>query len=98
MGGGSSKVLQNKLDSLPVWDSRFNPSKCQVVRVTSSRRPIDNRYHLHGQLLEVVTSARYLEVDISNGLSWTSYIDRITGNANSTVGFLRRNLKQNYPR
>ena len=36
--------------------------------------------------------------DISNGLSWNSHIDRITGNANHTVVFLRRNIKQNYAR
>ena len=56
----------------------FNASKCQIVRVTSSRRPINTLYFLHGQVLEVVTSARYLGVDISSGLSWNSHIDRIT--------------------
>ena len=41
------KVLQNDLDRLSVWEDRwdmeFNPSKCQVVRVTTSRRLIDVR-------------------------------------------------------
>ena len=67
------KVLQNDLDRLSVWEDRwdmeFNPSKCQVVRVTTSRRLIDVTYTLHGQVLEVVASAKYLGVDISNGLS-----------------------------
>ena len=40
-----------------------------------------------------MTSARYLGVDISSGLSWNSHIDRITGNANSTLGFLKRYIK-----
>ena len=96
-GGDSHRVLQNDLDSLSVWESRwdmeFNPSKCQVVRVTSSRRPINTLYFLHGQVLEVVTSARYLGVDISSGLSWSSHIDRITVKANRTLGFLKRNIK-----
>lgn len=96
-GGDSHRVLQNDLDSLSVWESRwdmeFNPSKCQVVRVTSSRRPINTLYFLHGQVLEVVTSARYLGVDISSGLSWNSHIDRITVKANRTLGFLKRNIK-----
>ena len=81
-GGDSHRVLQNDLDSLAIWESRwdmkFNPSKCQVVRVTSSRRPINTLYFLHVQVLEVVTSARYLGVDICSGLSWKSHIDRIT--------------------
>ena len=40
-GAEEGKVLQIDLDRLSVWDDRwdmeFNPSKCQVVRVTSSR-------------------------------------------------------------
>ena len=36
---------------------------------------------------------RYLAVDISNGLSWNSHIDHITSKANSTLGFIKRNIK-----
>ena len=50
-------------------------------------------YTLHGQILEVVTSARYLGVDIFSGLSWNSHIDRTTGNDNRTLGYIRRNIK-----
>ena len=42
----------------------FNPSKCQVVRVTTARIVNNIVYTLHVQILEVVTSARYL--------GWTS--------------------------
>ena len=91
------KVLQNDLDRLSVWEDRwdmeFNPSKCQVVRVTTSRRLIDVTYTLHGQVLEVVTSAKYLGVDISSGLSWNTHIDRITKNATRTLHFIQRNIK-----
>ena len=59
----------------------------------ASRRRINTLYYLHGQVLEAVTSARYLGVYISSGLSWNSHTDRITGNANSTLGFLKRNIK-----
>ena len=57
-------VLQNDLDKLSLcesqWDMEFNPSKCQVVRVTTARKAINAVYTLHGQILEVVTSAKYL--------------------------------------
>ena len=57
-------MLQNDLDKLSLWESQwdmeFNPSKCQVVRVTTVRKAINTVYTLHGQILEVVTSARYL--------------------------------------
>ena len=46
------KVLQNDLDRLSVWEDRwdmeFYPSKCQVVRVTTSRKLINVTYTLHG--------------------------------------------------
>ena len=91
------KVLQNDLDRLSVWEDRwdmeFNPSKCKVVRVTTSKRLIDVTYTLHGQVLEVVTSARYLGVDISSGLSWNPHIDRITKIATRTLNFIQRNIK-----
>ena len=45
------------------------------------------------QPMESVTSARYLGVDISGSLSWNPHVDRITGNANRTLGFVRRNIK-----
>ena len=72
-GAEDGKVLQNDLHRLSVWEDRwdmqFNPSKCQVVRVTTARNLINTVYTLHGQVLEVVTSAKYLGVDIFSGLS-----------------------------
>ena len=50
-------------------------------------------YVLHGQVLESVTSARYLGVDISSNLTWKAHVDRITGNENRTVGSIGRNIK-----
>ena len=47
----------------------FNPSKCQVVRLTGSKRPVKTDYILHGQVLESVTCAKYLGVDISSSLA-----------------------------
>ena len=42
VGGSDEKVLQKDLDRLSVWESQwdmdFNPSKCQVVRVTTAAR------------------------------------------------------------
>ena len=96
-GANDSSVLQQDLDRLSVWESdwdmEFNPSKCQVVQVTGYKKPINAAYKLHGVILETVTWARYLGVDISSNLSWGSHIDRITGAANRTFGFVRKILK-----
>ena len=101
-GADDGLALQKGLDKLAVWEARwdmeFNPSKCQVVQVTGSRKPINCTYRLHGHVLEAVTSAKYLGVDVSSGLTWNSHIDRITGNANKTLGFLKRTIKSKMPR
>ena len=90
-------TLQNDLDILSMgetrWDMEFNPSKCQVVHVTGSKRPVKRDYILHGQVLESVTCAKCLGVDISGSITCNSHIDRITGSANRTLGFVRRNIK-----
>ena len=75
----------------------LNPSKCQVV-VTTSRRAINTLYYVYGQVVEAVTSARYMEVDVSSGLSWNTHTDRIIGNANRTLGVLKRNIKTKLPK
>ena len=61
---GDSDKLQKNLDRVQKrearWDMAFNPSRCQVVRVTASRTPLQTQYILHGQVLEAFSSARYL--------------------------------------
>ena len=68
-----SSALQTDLDILSAWETRwdmmFNPSKCQVVHVTGSRKTVKTDYVLHGQVLESVPCARYLGVDIS--MQWS---------------------------
>ena len=78
---GNSDQLQRDLDRPQTWEDRWNmdsnPSKCQVIRVTSSRTPLQTQYILHGQVLEAVRSARYLGVDISNNLKWNTVFYKI---------------------
>ena len=98
MGGADdTSVLQQDLDRLSVWESNwdmeFNHSNCQVEQVTGSMKPINATYRLHGEILETVTCARYLGVDVSSNLSWGSHIDRITGTAHKTLGFVKQNIK-----
>ena len=63
-GSDDGAVVQKDLDKSPMWESQwdmeFNTSRCQVVRLTTARKAINSVYTLHGQILEVVTSARYL--------------------------------------
>ena len=90
------QILQNDLLKLESWekqwDMEFNPSKCQVLHISRSKSPYNFPYKLHGQILSPVKDARYLGVDISQGLSWNTHISRITTNANRTLGFIKRNV------
>ena len=62
--------------------------------ITRSRTPITKFYTLGGQILDQVNQAPYLGVLISEELEWAPHINSITSKANSTLGFIRRNLKQ----
>ena len=59
-----SQILQDDLHKLELWEGNwnmeFNPSKCQVIHISTSRNPIDTSHTLHGQVLEATSSVRYL--------------------------------------
>ena len=56
---GSRRNGSRRNGNTPVsrWDMEFNPSKCQVMRVTTSRKAVNFSYTLHGHVLGVVSSA-----------------------------------------
>ena len=91
--------LQKDLENLQVWEDRwfmsFNPDKCEVLRITNKRKNIlETDYTIHGSTLRTVDNAKYLGVTIQSNLSWKPHINNITKRANSTLGFLRRNLRK----
>lgn len=81
-------TLQRDLDRLCLWedewDMEFNPDKCTVIQVTRSKTPIPSSYVLHGRVLDVVPSAKYLGVNISNNLTWTDHIQNGSTSGNRT--------------
>ena len=92
------KKLQEDLTKLErwadIWGMKFNPSKCSVFRVKRPRaKEIASDYQLKGVTLGQVTNSPYLGVSISEKLEWGDHISKIASKANSTLGFLRRNLK-----
>ena len=90
-------ILQQDLHTLADWEKKwgmeFHPQKCSVLSVTKSKSPMKYPYQLKGHVLEVQESSKYLGVDLQSKMSWKKHIDRVTKKANSTLGFLRRNLK-----
>ena len=61
--------------------------------VQAEIRNLEFQYTLKGETLENVSSTPYIGVFLSENLEWETHINKITSEANSTLGFLRRNLK-----
>ena len=87
--------LQNDIENLrkwaEKWGMKFNATKCQILQIKPKNRTFI--YKMGGVPLQVVTDCPYLGVNLSHDLSWKNHINQITKKASSTVGFLRRNLR-----
>ena len=62
------------------WCMEFNPSKCNVIRVTRRRTPFKFQYKLHGKDLETVDTTKYLGINLSHDLRWNDLVNEITNN------------------
>ena len=89
--------LQEDLNKLQEWEQRwqmdFNADKCEVICITYKKRPLCSDYTIHNQKLNIKTEAKYLGVTISSDLSWNRHADNVAKKANSTMGFLKRNIR-----
>ncbi len=87
--------LQEDLDSLVEWGNKwgmhFNAPKCNILRISRSH-PLTRFYTLSGHILDEVNEAKYLGINISNELIWSTHVSVITQKGNCTLGFIRRNL------
>ena len=72
------------------WGTRFNSKKCYILSINQKS---NNFYQLSKHFLQQVPDNPYLGVTISEDLKWSTHITNITKKANTTLGFLRRNLK-----
>ena len=86
--------LQEDLTSLEqwaaTWGMRFNAKKCYIMSINQKK---SYYYQLSSHILQQVDTNPYLGVTFSEDLKWSSHITKITKKANSTIGFIRRNLK-----
>ena len=77
------------------WCMSFNASKCSSISITRKTNKIVHNYTLHNQVLDRVSCATYLGVELSSNLTWAAHIDKTTAKGNRQVGFLKRNLPIN---
>ena len=90
-------ILQKDLYELEIWAKkwgmRFNAKKCYIMSINNKS---SHFYELDNHILKQVNENPYLGLTISDDLKWSSHITKMTKKANSTMAFLRRNLR-NFP-
>ena len=91
-------ALQQDLQALErwgdTWGMRFNAGKCEVMHIRRRNNYNSYMYQLNGHVLQTVNETKYLGVWVANDLKWSPHINRATGRASRSLGFLRRNLRQ----
>ena len=91
-----SVQLQRDLYQLAAWERTwlmsFNPSKCQLLRITERRSPIQFDYRLQAHVLEQVSTAKYLGLNLHERLSWNYHTDVTAKKANRIRSFVARNV------
>ena len=75
---------------------KFNAKKCESIKMCQKRNPLTRMYTISGQILQEVSSAWYSDLWEHQKQTWLvqtccSYHQKIL--SNSTLAFLRRNLK-----
>lgn len=68
-------------------------SKCHVLSVSKKKKQIHCDYTFHGQVLEKVTEAKYLGMEIIEDLHWDVHIQATAAKANKTSALMHHNLK-----
>ena len=88
---------ERDLDALMDWGStwgmKFNAKKCNIMRVSRSRKPLQHFYSLGNEILQEVSDAKYLGIQIDNKLDWNKHISTVAARGQSKLAFLNRNLK-----
>ena len=92
----SPASLQHDLEMLEKWESEwdmeFHPKKCEHIVFTRKRNQTTNEYKLHNTCIPKSSCIKYLGVHVDSKLSWNQQVDKTSAKANSTLGFVRRNV------
>ena len=83
-------ALERDLQQLETWGMGFNAKKCYLMSINQKSAHF---YQQDDQILQQVPDNPYLGVTLSDDMKWNSHINKISKKANSTLGFLKRNLK-----
>ena len=87
---------QTCLDSLEEWTRnwqvKFNPEKCEVMRISYKQDKSKHQYYLSNARLKCVDSYKDLGVIMSRDLSWSNHVNASVNKANKVLGLLKRTV------
>ena len=96
----NSEALQFDVDQLLSWASkwqlRFNPDKCEVLRITHKRDFSLLEYSL-GTSLKDVKCVKDLGIMVSWDLSWSEHVNVTVNKANKLFGLVHRAVGSSNP-
>ena len=72
------------------WQVKFNPSKCEVMRITHNKDKSTIRYQVAGTELRNVN--KDLGVVMASDLTWTKHVEERVHKSNKVLGLLRRTI------
>ena len=91
-----SIALQSDLTTVDLladrWHVKFNPSKCEVMRITHNKDKSTTRYQVSGTKLRNVSSYKDLGVIMASDLTWTKHAEETVHKANKVLGLLKRTV------
>jgi len=70
----------------------FNIGKYNVFTMPNSEKHHPAFYSMNGQIMQQVTTAKYLGITIHDSLDFTYHIRETVSKANKRLGFLKSNL------
>ena len=87
-----SIALQIDLTTLNLWADRwqmkFNPTKCEVMRISHNKDKRSTRYNISGTELRNVSNYKDLGVIMASDLKWSKHVEQIVHKANRVLAYL----------